>query len=533
MSQKLFTGTGYLTKLMMRQNRFKLLLWLVGLIAVTLATAVSYPDIYPDEQARAAFVFTMENPAMIAMLGVGYEDYATIGALFAHEMLLFTAIAVAIMNILLVGRSTRADEEDGRVELIRSLPVGRLAYLNAAAIVAVVTNVLVAVLIGTGIILLGIDGMSAEGAYLYGAILGATGLVFAGFTALFSQLSETSRGSTMLSFGTLIAAYLVRASGDVSSEVLSLVSPLGWTVRTEVFVENYWWPVYAMLAVAIVLGLVAFCLNAIRDLESGFIPERAGKRNASAFLQTTMGLAFRLQRTNLIAWAIGIFLLSASFGAILGDLEVYFTDNEFVQAFLAESGDTSMMEQFIVLLMAIMALISTVPVVMTVMKLKSEENKHLTENYYSRAVSRSRLLGSYVCLSMIASFVMQALVAIGLWSVGMVVVEDGIAFDTTFASALVYLPAMWILMGVAVFLIGIAPKATGFVWLYVIYSFVVIYLGGLLEFPEWANNLSAFHHIPQIPTMDMDYMRVLILVVIAIVLTVIGFIGYNRRDIQG
>jgi putative exporter of polyketide antibiotics len=31
----------------------------------------------------------------------------------------------------------------------------------------------------------------------------------------------------------------------------------------------------------------------------------------------------------------------------------------------------------------------------------------------------------------------------------------------------------------------------------------------------------------------MDFMRVLILVGIAIVLTVIGFVGYNRRDIQG
>ncbi|MFD1447752.1 ABC transporter permease [Oceanobacillus profundus] len=532
MSQKLFTGTGYLTKLMVRQNRLKLLLWLVGLIAVTLATAVAYPDIYLDEQSRAAFVLTMENPAMIAMLGVGYEDYATIGSLFAHEMLLFTTIAVAIMNILLVGRSTRADEEDGRVELIRSLPVGRLAYLNGAAIVAVVTNVLVAVLIGTGILLLDIDGMAVQGAYLYGATLGATGLVFAGFTALFAQLAETSRGSTMLSFGTLIAAYLVRASGDVSSEALSLVSPLGWTVRTEVFVENHWWPVYVMLAVAVVLGLVAFYLNAIRDLESGFIPERAGKWSASVFLQTTMGLAFRLQRTNLIAWAIGIFLLSASFGAILGDLEVYFSDNEFVQAFLAE-GDNSMMEQFIVLLMAIMALISTVPVVMTVLKLKSEENKHLTENYYSRAVSRSRVLGSYVCLSMIASFVMQALVATGLWSVGVMVVDDALAFDTTFASALVYLPAMWILIGLAVFFIGIAPKAASFTWLYVIFGFVVIYLGDILDFPEWLNNLSAFHHTPQIPTEDMDFMRVLILVGIAIVLTVIGFVGYNRRDIQG
>ena len=82
-------------------------------------------------------------------------NYETIGSLFAHEMLLFTAIAVAIMNILLVGRSTRADEEDGRVELIRSLPVGRLAYLNGAMIVVVLTNVLLAVLIGAGISVLG------------------------------------------------------------------------------------------------------------------------------------------------------------------------------------------------------------------------------------------------------------------------------------------------------------------------------------------------------------------------------------------
>ena len=34
-------------------------------------------------------------------------------------------------------RSTRADEEDGRLELVNSLPVGRLAYLFATFIVMV------------------------------------------------------------------------------------------------------------------------------------------------------------------------------------------------------------------------------------------------------------------------------------------------------------------------------------------------------------------------------------------------------------
>ncbi|AXI07804.1 ABC transporter permease [Oceanobacillus zhaokaii] len=533
MYRQLFKGTGYLTKLMIRQNRLKLFLWLIGLVAVTLSVAAAYPDIYPNEEARAAFSLTMANPAMIAMLGVGYDDFATIGSLFAQEMLLFTAIAVAIMNILLVGRSTRADEEDGRVELIRSLPVGRLAYLNGAIIFIVLTNVLLAVLIAAGISLLGIEGMDTEGAFLYGTILGASGLIFAGITALFAQLAETSRGASMLSFAVLIAAYLARAIGDVSSEALSLISPLGWTVRTGVFVENNWWPVYITVAIAFIIGISAYYLNSIRDIESGFIPERKGSIHASGFLQTTIGLAFRLQRTNIISWAIGLFLLGASFGAILGDFETYFADLEIIQAFLSDNTDQSMTEQFIVLLMAIMALISTVPVVMTVLKLKSEENKNLTENYFSRSVSRTSLLGSYITLSIVVSFIMQAAVALGLWSAGVLVMDEPLALGTALGAAFIYLPAMWAMMGLAVFLIGISPKATGLAWLYMIYGFIVIYLGGILEFPDWMNNLSAFHHIPQVPVEDMDYLRTSIMVMISAILLVLGSLSYRRRDIQG
>jgi len=533
MKAALFNGTGQIMKLLIRQNRIKLIVWYIGIIGLTLSVASAYPEIYPDEESRAAFAFTMNNPAMVAMLGPEYEEYETLGSLFAHEMLLFTTVAAAIMNILFVGRSTRTDEEDGRVEYICSLPVGRLAYLNSTMLVVLLINVSLAVLIGTGISILEIDGMDVEGAFLYGSVLGGTGLLFATITAILAQFAETARGTNMLSFGVLIAFYLIRASGDVRNEIISFMSPLGWVVRTEVFVENEWWAVYLTITLAIVIGICAFYLNGIRDLGSGFIPARKGRIHASVFLKTPLGLALRLQRTNIMGWAIGLFLLSASFGAILGDLETYYADLDILNIFLMGNSEQMMTEQFIVLLMAIIALIVTVPVVMVVMKVKSEENKNLTENYYSRTVSRTRILGSYVLIGLLVSVLMQTVVALGLWLLSTVVMNEGIAFRTAFGSALVYLPAMWSILGITVCLVGIMPKVVGLVWIYLAYSFIVIYIGAMLDFPEWMNNLSVFHHIPSYPIEQIHYGNISLLMLLAVFFTVIGFISYNKRDIQG
>src|SRR5688500_19667912 len=97
-------------------------------------------------------------------------------------MLLFSAIAVAIMSILLVGQATRGDEEGGRYEMIRALSVGRPAHSSAVLIVNVATNVLLALSIGLGIALSGIESMDIESGLLSGAVFGGTGLSFASFT---------------------------------------------------------------------------------------------------------------------------------------------------------------------------------------------------------------------------------------------------------------------------------------------------------------------------------------------------------------
>ncbi|MBS4219844.1 ABC transporter permease [Bacillus sp. FJAT-49711] len=534
MASKYYNETGSLTRFIIRRDRIRIPIWLLSLSSVTYLTAIAFKDLYATDLDRQAIAETMRNPAMTAMVGKGYGlDNYTNGAMMAHQMLLFTAIIVGLMSILLAARHTRADEEEGRIELIRSLPVGRLSNLSATILVLVGTNVLLALLIGFGLYALKIESINLNGSLLYGAAIGVAGIFFTAITAVFAQLAENSRGTIGLSFAVLGASYLIRAIGDVSNEMMSWFSPFGWILSSEVYVNNYWWPILLTVGASVVLFIFAYYLNSIRDLGAGFLPSKPGKKHASVLLQSPLGLSFRLQRTGIIAWTIGMFILGASYGSVLGDIESYFKDIDMLKEILTPTEGFSLTEQFVSMIMSILAMISTIPALMGILKLKGEEGNNRTEHLLSRSVSHSKLLASYLAVSVGSSFLIISMTAIGLWSAGASVMDDGIAFSTIYEAALAYLPAIWVMIGLAVLCSGLAPNLTGLTWIYLLYSFIVVYLGGLLQFPDWMSNLSPYGHIPQLPVEDMDLTSVAILTIIAIVLSVTGFIFYNKRDIHG
>jgi ABC-2 type transport system permease protein len=534
MWKQLSNQTGKMASFIIRRDRIRFPIWITSLALITIVTASSFTNLYQTDQERQAIAETMKNPAMTAMLGPGYGlDNYTAGPMMAHQMLLFTAIVVAIMSILLVTRHTRADEEEGRIELIRSLSVGRLSNLSAAVGVVSSLNVLLAIVIGIGLYSLQIESMNLEGSLLYGAALGVTGIFFTAVTALFAQLSENSRGTIGLSFTILGIAYLIRAVGDVSNATLSRFSPLGWILGTEVYVNNFWWPIILTICVAIVVNALAFYLNTIRDLDSGFLPSKPGRKYASPFLQSSLGLAFRLQRTGIITWAIGMYLLGLSYGSVFGDLESFFLNNEMMSQILPPVEGLSLTEQFLTMLMSVITMVCTIPALMFMMKLKGEEKKALTEHLISRSVSRTKVMGSYFVLAFSFGFAMVFLAVLGLWSASVSVMEEPISFMVMFNAAMVYLPAIWIMIGFSVLLIGYKPQFTGLSWLYLGYSFLVVYLGGLLQFPEWLGKLSPFGHIPQLPVEEMNIVILFVLSSIAVVFIIIGFIGYKNRDLSG
>src|SRR5690606_5051713 len=119
-------------------------------------------------------------------------------------------LLAALMNIFLVTRHTRQEEETGRAELVRANVTGRYAPLTAAIAIALLTNVLVLVVVSA---LAMANGFAATGSLLIGLGTALSGLAFAGITAVTVQLSEFARPAAGMAGAVLGASFVIRAVG--------------------------------------------------------------------------------------------------------------------------------------------------------------------------------------------------------------------------------------------------------------------------------------------------------------------------------
>ena len=539
-----FDSTGRLVRFMLRRDRIISALWIIILVLFSAALAPAMDQMFSEPGARQQFGESFDNPVMVAIMGPVYGlDNYTAGAMYANMMLLWVIIAAAVMNIFLVVRHTRADEEGGMAEVVRSLPTGRLAGVNAAMITAAIVDFILAVLLGAALAATGVEGMGVGGCMLYGFAVGASGFVFAGIAALFSQLSSNKSGATGLSFLMLGLFYIIRAAGDMQgSAALSCLSPLGLAQRAQVYAGNYLWPVLVLFAEAIVFSAAAYALNVVRDMDQGFIPARPGKKEASGSLLSPFGLAMRLLRNMLIIWIIVMFVLAASYGSVIADIPTFVGDSpEYLQVIgIPEEIVNSMTEadkaQIIVdyfglFVITMMSLICFVPVINAALKIRSEEREGRTEQIYALAVPRGKYLAGYVILAFAASVLIQFATAAGLYSATSLLESNPFTFAGLMKSFMVYLPALWVIIGVAVLIAGRFPKATGAVWGYFGFVFLVSFLGGMPDLlPSFVQKISPMTHIPKLPLDDMTFTPLIVLTVIAVALTAAGFVFYNRRD---
>jgi len=456
-------------------------------------------------------------------------------------MLLWYIIAVGAMNIFLVVRHTRADEEGGRAEVVRSLPVGRLANIHATMITAVIVNGILGLFTGLGLAVCGLDSMGFGGSMLYGLATCASGLVFAAVTMLFCQLSSNTSGATGLSFLTLGVFYMIRAAGDANgSEFLACLSPLGLVQRSQVYVGNYIWPSLILLLQSAVIMIAAYKLNSIRDLGQGFIAAKPGRRNASPVLSSSFGLSHRLLRGMIIAWFIIMFMLGASYGSVIGDIGTFIQDSPEYLAIIGvpvevlpfmSDADKEMLiiKSFGTFVTIMMTLICFVPVLNSVLRIRSEERDSRSEHVLARVVSRSKYLAGYVIIAFAASILMQFATAAGLYmSAASVAGENNpFVFSELLNAHLNFLPALWVMIGIAVVFIGVFPKATGVIWGY--YGFICFtsFIGAMV-LPDWMLKLSPMAYIPEQPFEKMT--PLIVLTVIAVVLCIKGFVFYRKRD---
>src|SRR5690554_5130671 len=192
-----------------------------------------------------------------------------------------------------------------------------------------------------------------------------------------------------------------------------MTSSLGWVLRTEVYVNNYWWPIFLTLGASLVVGAFAFYLNSIRDLDAGFIAAKSGRKYAPGSLRSPLGLGLRLQKGVLIAWAIGMYIFGASYGSILGDVATFFANNEMLQQMIP-GGAAPLTEQYLAMIMIVLALCCGIPTLLMILKLRGEEKKYRAIHLLSRAISRPNIMVKYLSIAVITGFVILFLSGINI-----------------------------------------------------------------------------------------------------------------------
>lgn len=525
------TGTGALLRFALRLDRVRIPVWVIAIGVGVWASVIALEESYPTPESLASRAALMSSPATIVMTGPAFalDDY-TFGAMLANELYLYVLITVAIMSILLTVRHTRAEEESGRLELLRSLPVGRFAPVTAAILAVAIANLLAGLATALGLVA---GGMDAVESIAFGLGTAVTGLVFASITTVIAQISEHARTVTGAASGVLAAAFLVRGVGDVienEGSWLSWFSPFAWAQQTRVFVELRWWPLAVSIGAVVILFGLAFALARRRDLGAGLRAPRPGPAHASRALLTPWGLADRLLRGTVIVTTLGTMFFGVAMGSLASYLDDMFEGNPALAEWIAIEG-TDLTGEFAVVILSYVLIAPIILSVSSILRLKSEEESGRLAELLVAGRSRSALLVGWLAAVVVHTVVATLLLGLSVGAGVALGADEPERIGELILAAALHLPAIVLIAAVAVALYGLLPRLTGGAWLLVTWVLLVLFLGELLDLPEWVMNLSPLTHTPAIPMEEAEPGPIAVMSGLAVLLGVAGVLGFRHRDI--
>ena len=542
MTSSALAGTGALARLAFRRDRIMLPVWVYVITAAIASNSYSLNKLYPTAAARADLVASGgQNPALVFLYGRLWGD--SLGAVSAWRYGVWAAIFAALMSIFLVVRHTRADEEAGRLELVGSAAVGRLAALTAGLLVAVAANVVLTVLL---VIVLIVLGLPVAGSVAFALAITTCGLVFAAVAALAAQLAAGARSARGIALGVLGAAYLLRAVGDASGASgiswLAWLTPLGWTEQIRPYTADRWQLLALPLALAAATTAAAYVLAVVRDHGAGLLPDRPGRPAASAWLRgpryLPLGLAWRLQRGTLYGWALGFaFTFAASGAAAKGIGSLLGGSAQLRNAFTRLGGQAGITDAYLAAIMSLAGLAAAAYATSAVLRLRTEETGGQAEPLLATATSRIRWGLSHVVVAVAGTAALLAVagVAAGL-GYGLRTGSAGSEVARLLGAAMVQLPASLAVAGAAVLLFGLAPRASvAGAWTVVGVVVLIALFGQILQLSQWVLDVSPFTHVPKLPgaalTLPGTGPPLLWLGLAAVALAAAGLTALRRRDI--
>ena len=517
-------GVVLLVRVNLRTGWKALAAWVVGLVALFAITGASISELFGTPEKLAGYAASVGDS--VIMLNGRIAGMATAGGVVANEFAFILSLALPVMATALVARGTRKEEESGRVELLLSARVGRLAPLVAALVVA---GGAIAVLgAGIWIATLSLD-VDRAGALFYAGSLIATGWVYVGVTAVLAQVVAHNRTLWMASMATSILTLLLRGIGDTRETWLTWLSPLGWQGQVRSFGDARLWPLLLALAVAGTLVALALWLDGRRDVGGALMPSNPGPRGASEVLRTQTGVTLHKHTVPFFAWTAGIVALMTTYGALMQVVLDTLAESPELVAFLGSPGD--LLDSVLQMIVRFVGFLAAGFALQALGGMRAEEVTGRLELLLAGRRSRWSWMGIHTAVVMVGS-VFVAVAGTSAFAVSTAVsLGEPQYLGRIVAAGLWQLPAVLVFIGLSVALFGALPRLQPVAWVTFAAALVVTMMGPTLQLTASQIRSSPFSLVGDSPGGAVSAAGVLGLCAATVVLVASGLVAFRRRDV--
>jgi ABC-2 type transport system permease protein len=175
-------------------------------------------------------------------------------------------------------------------------------------------------------------------------------------------------------------------------------------------------------------------------------------------------------------------------------------------------------------------LIAALYAVQAVLRARSEEEEGRAEAVLATGATRARWLGSHLLQALGGSAVLVVVAGLGVSATA--AATSDVSPVEVLVGAVIQLPAVWVLAGVACLLVGLVPRASVVAWVAAGVAIGLWFFGALLGLGDAVLDVSPFRHVPQVPGSDLTIRPLLVLTVLALALVLTGVVGFRRRDLD-
>jgi ABC-2 type transport system permease protein len=474
-----------------------------------------------------------ENPAIRTLFGppVALDDP---GGFTVWRTGTVLAVLVGTWAVLMATRLTRGEEEAGRWDLLLSGRLTLRVLVVRTLVVALCAAALPGVAVGIAMVL---TRTATTGSVLFAAAVCGVGTTGATLGVLTAQLLAERRAASGLATAVLLGGLLARmvADGVPALAWLHWLAPFGLMGRTSPYAEDRVLPLAVLAGLVALFAVLAVGLSTGRDVGSGRLRGRDHGRVPSRLMTSLPGLATHRTRRPVLTWGAGIAAYFLLIGLLATAMVDFLRENPLFAELAARAGLVHLgsVEGYVASIFALLAVPVGAFAASRVAASAHDETAGRMALLYSQPIGRTRWAFVECVAVTVGCVVLAGVAGLATW-VGTAWVGAGLGLGDALAGALSVVPVALLCLGAAVAALGWAPQAVlALGVLPAAGGYLLLVLADSFRWPGWVRGLSPFDHLAAVPAESMDVAGALAMPALALLLAVLGGIGYARRDLRG